>query len=301
MTVRPMNIALRIGAALSIVAALFLAACAAATVIHRQTSPFNTITVTEDPRGLRTLLFGKGDVRQSVVKPGDPDHLELPYAKVAMVALALVEDPRRILVVGLGGATLPSFLRKHYPDTEIDVAEIDPGVVEVAKNFFGFREDVRMRAHVADGRQFIESVRQPRYDLIFLDAFGAERVPPHLTTLEFLLATRRAVTPGGVVIGNVWRRAHNRLYDAMLRTYQEVFDELYVVQAEGDVNNLLFALPRARQLGQSELARAARRVSTGKGFRFDMGNLLEANFLNARTKDPAISVLRDADLGQIPR
>src|SRR6266853_4408788 len=141
---------------LSALAALSVLACAAETVIYEKPSHYNTIVVTEDSNGLRTLLFERGGSRQSVVKPGDPDHLELPYARVALAGLALCEEPRRILIVGLGGATLPMFLRKHYPSAAIDVAEIDPGVVDVAKQFFGFREDELTHAHVGDGRQFIE-------------------------------------------------------------------------------------------------------------------------------------------------
>src|SRR6266849_5169253 len=178
---------------LSALATLSVLACAAQTVIYEKASHYNTIVVTEDSNGLRTLLFERGGSRQSVVKPGDPDHLELSYARVAFVGLALCEGPRRILVVGLGGGTLPTFLRKHYPNAAIDVAEIDPDVVDIAKKFFGFREDERMRAHVADGRAFIENVRQPQYDVIFLDAYGARNVPAHLTTQEFLQAVRRAV------------------------------------------------------------------------------------------------------------
>src|SRR5882762_6958155 len=202
-------------------AALAALGCAAQTVIHERASPYNTIIVTEDYSGLRTLLFERGGGRQSVVKPGDPDHLELPYARVALAGLALCEEPRRILVVGLGGGSLPMFLRKHYPTAAIDVAEIDPGVVDVAKQFFGFREDELTRAHVGDGRQFIENARQADYDIIFLDAFGARDVPKHLTTREFLQITRRAIRPNGVVVGNVWRPGSNPLYDSMARTYQE--------------------------------------------------------------------------------
>src|SRR5205809_4321678 len=190
-------------------AAFSVLGCAAQTVIYEKASSYNTIIVTEDQRGMRTLLFERGGGRQSVVKPGDPDHVELPYARVALAGLALCEEPRRILVVGLGGATLPTFLRKHYPNAAIDVAEIDPDVVDVAKKFFGFREDERMRVHVGDGRRFIENIRQPRYDVIFLDAYGAHNVPEHLTTREFLQAVRRAVMPSGVVVGNVWRLSSN--------------------------------------------------------------------------------------------
>src|SRR5262245_1856059 len=237
-----------------------LVSCAADRVIYEKASAYNTIIVTEDARGLRTLLFERHGTRQSVVKPGDPDHLELAYARTALAGLALCGEPRRILVLGLGGATLPMFLRRHYPDAVIDVAEIDPEVVDVAKKFFGFREDERMRARVGDGRSFVEATREP-YDAIFLDAYGARNVPAHLATLEFLQAARNAVAASGVVIGNVWRPASNPLYYPMLRTYQEAFEELFVLDVPGDLNAIFLALPRRQALTQGELAAMARRLS----------------------------------------
>ncbi len=277
-------------------ATLSVPGCTGQTVIYEKASAYNTIIVTEDHKGLRTLLFERGGGRQSVVKPGDPDHLELPYARVALAGLALCEEPRRILVVGLGGGSLPMFLRKHYPLAAIDVAEIDPDVVDVAKKYFGFREDERMHARTGDGRQFIENARQADYDIIFLDAFGARDVPKHLTTREFLQITRRALKPNGVVVSNVWRPASNPLYDSMARTYQEAFEELFILDVPGDVNSIFLALPRRQPLGQGELALLARKISTAKGFRFDLGELVEYGFRHAREKNPRASVLRDADL-----
>ena len=278
-------------------AALSVSGCTAQTVIYEKASPYNTIIVTEDYKGMRTLLFERGGGRQSVVKPGDPDHLELPYARVALAGLALCEEPRRILVVGLGGGSLPMFLRKHYPAAAIDVAEIDPGVVDVAKQFFGFREDELTRAHVGDGRQFIENVRQG-YDIIFLDAFGARDVPKHLTTQEFLLAVRRVLVTSGVVVSNVWRPSANPLHDSMVRTHQEAFDELFILDVPGDVNNILLALPRKQPLNRSELAQLARKISAAKQFRFDLGEQVEYGFHYASGKSGPGRVLRDADLRQ---
>jgi spermidine synthase len=285
-------------AGLSALAALTVLACSAQTVIYEKASPFNTIIVTEDHRGLRTLLFERGGGRQSVVKPGDPDHLELPYARVALAGLALCEEPRRILVVGLGGGTLPMFLRKHYPVAAIDAAEIDPEVVDVAKKYFGFREDERMHARTGDGRRFIENAAQADYDIIFLDAFGARDVPKHLTTLEFLQITRRALKPSGVVVSNVWRPASNPLYDSMARTYREAFDELFILDVPGDVNNILLALPRKQPLNRRELAQIARKISAAKQFRFDLGEQVEYGFHHASEKSGPGRVLRDADLRQ---
>ncbi len=179
-----------------LVVLVVLACCAVAAaqqkILYQKQSPYNTVVVAEDDQGMRTLLFGSEGVRQSVVKVGDPDHLELPYARAMVSGLALCPEPKRVLVVGLGGGTIPSFLHKHYPQTRIDAVEIDPVVVEVAKQFFGFREDATQKAYVQDGRQFIEE-RLNVYDVIFLDAFGSENIPYHLATREFLEAVRRAV------------------------------------------------------------------------------------------------------------
>jgi spermidine synthase len=264
------------------------------TVLYEKASPYSTIIVTEE-NGLRTLRFEKGGARQSVVKLGDPDHLELPYARVAFAGLALCDEPRRIMIVGLGGGTLPSFLRKHYPHATIDAVDIDPDVVYVAKKFFGFREDDQMHAFVGDGREFVERFRQP-YDVIFLDAFSSDSVPPHLTTQEFLRAVRRALKPNGVVVGNIWSRYSNPLYDSMVRTYQEVFDELYILDVPGAGNKILLALPRPQPLSRDALAQLARKVATAQQFRFDLGELVTQGFQHATEKSSEGRVLKDAEL-----
>lgn len=273
---------------------LHVVAAADQKVLYEKRSPYNTILVTEDDQGLRTLFFEKGGVRQSVAKVGDPDHIELPYARAMPVALALVDRPQRILVVGLGGGTIPTFLHKHYPQTTIDAVDIDPHVLAVAKQYFAFREDSTMRAYVCDGRRFIENCRKP-YDIIFLDAFGSESIPYHLATREFLSAVRRAVTPNGVAVGNIWGRSSNPLYDSMVRTYQDVFDELNILDVRGAGNQILIALPRKRPIRQAELAQRAAVISREKKFRFDMGELVRYGHRYAGKTNARGRVLTDRD------
>jgi spermidine synthase len=280
--------------------ALCLFARAEQRVLYEKASPFNTIVVTEDSRGLRTLWFERNGVRQSVVKVGDPDHLELPYARAMPVGLVFAEKPQRVLIVGLGGGTIPCFLHKHYPKTTIDVVEIDPGVVEVAKSFFGFREDATLRAHVADGRRFIEKCRDP-YDIIFLDAFGSDNIPHSLTTREFLQAVRRALKPQGIAVGNVWSRYSNPLYDSMVRTYQDVFEELRVVDVRGAGNKILLALPQKRDVSSDEVARRARRISREKDFPYDLGDVVAYGYREPQVDGSRGRVLTDDDPAESPR
>jgi len=295
---QPVPVARMLRATWWLAAAVSLAVCTLAIadqkILYEKKSPYTTIVVTEDDTGLRTLYFEKNGVRQSVVKVGDPDHIELPYARSMMAALALSEQRERVLIVGLGGGTIPMFLHKHYPKMVIDVVDIDPDVVAVAKQFFGFQEDQTLRAHVADGRKFIEQCHQP-YDIIFLDAFGSENIPYHLATKEFLQAVRKAVKPTGVVAGNVWSRAANPLYDSMVRTYQEVFDDLYILDVEYAGNKILLALPRQQRITRAQLAEKAEAISREGRFRFDLGELVTYGYQHARTKNQAGRVLLDRD------
>ena len=273
----------------------FAAAACAQTVLYEKPSAYNNIIVTEEADGMRVLRFERGGARQSITKPGEPEYLGFAYTKVAFVGLALTEEPRRIMVVGIGGGTMPMFLRKYYPKATIDAVDIDPDVVHVAKQYFGFREDEKLKAHVGDGRAFIENAREP-YDVIFLDAFGTRNVPPHLTTIEFMRAVRRAVKPGGVVVGNIWGRGANRLYDDMVRTYQEAFDELYMLDVPGTTNKILLALPRKQPLDRLALIERARRVGTAQRFQFDLGAIDEQQFHRLSRKGSTGRVLRDADI-----
>ena len=263
-------------------------------VLYEKQSPFTTILVTEDDRGLRTLWFEKGGARQSVVKVGDPNHVELAYARVMPLGVAFVEAPKRILIVGLGGGTVPSFLHRHYPKAVIDAVDIDPDVVDVARRFFGFHEDANLRAHVADGRKFIEECKNP-YDIIFLDAFGPDNIPFALATREFLLAVRRALTPKGIVVGDVWSSASNPLYDSMVRTYRDVFDELYIFDVRYSGNKILVALPYRKQIDRDDLAQRARQISQNKGFPFDMGEFVIYGYRDAKNEELRGQVLRDKE------
>lgn len=270
----------------------------AAGILYEKDSIFGRIVVKEDEAGFRTLHFGSSGARQSVVKPGDLEHLELPYARTAMAGLAVLSQVRRVLVVGLGGGSLPSFLRRHYPQATIDVVEIDPEVINVAKQFFEFREDREMHAHLADGRAFIEAVRRP-YDIVFLDAFGSDSVPEKLTTVEFLQAVRRAVAPGGVVVGNIWGPHANRLYHSMVRTYRSQFEELAVLEVRGAGNKILIALPRRAGLSKSFLVERSRRLNAEQQFRFDLAELVDFGYEAQPDSVVQGTILRDRNLGKL--
>ena len=261
-------------------------------VVVARRSAFNLIVVTEDESGLRTLRFGHDGVPQSIVKLGDPEHLELPYASVIPICLAFVQKPRRVLVVGLGGGTVPGYFHSQFPEMVVDVVEIDRDVLDVAKTYCGFTEDARMQVFVEDGRDFIESCSE-RYDIIVLDSFDAETIPRHLLTLEFLNAVRLALTPKGIVVANVWGRAINRQYDPMLLTYREAFKEVYIFDVPVPGTKIFIALLGRQEMTRDDLFERAREISKRSGLRHDISRAVKS-FRNSDSEHSrGGAVLRD--------
>jgi len=278
---------------LLVVGAACRPASAEEKTLFKKTTPFTILTVTEN-KGVRTLWFGKAFAPESIVKVGDPDYVEFEYVRAMFTGLALVEEPKRVLMIGLGGGSIPSFLRKHYPKLTIDVVDIDKDVVDVAKKYFGFREDEAMKVFVEDGRKFIEKNKEP-YDIIFLDAYGPDNIPYDLATKEFLQAVRKAVKPKGLVVANVWSSSCNPYNAAMLRTYQEVFENLSIVDLWDDANEIFLAVPRKEAIDRDAFARRATKLSKEQKHQFDLGAYVIWGYRDANARHPQARILLDKD------
>jgi spermidine synthase len=146
---------------------------------------------------------------------------------MSFAGLLLKPDPKRILIAGLGGGTIPLVLSELFPWASIDVIEIDESVARVAKEFFFFEETDLMRVHINDARVFIKraALKEEKYDYIVLDAFSGDYIPEHMLTQEFLEEVKQVLTPDGVVVANTF--STSRFYDHESVTYQRVFGELY--------------------------------------------------------------------------
>ena len=142
-------------------------------------------------------------------------------------ALLLNPEPQDVLIIGLGGGSLPHALAQLLPQVQIDLVEIDPAVVRVAADYFSFHATERMHVYTEDGRSFVRrTARGPRrYDLIMLDAYDHQYIPEHMLTEEFLREVRSLLRPGAVLAANTF--SNSRLYDNESVTYARVFGEFF--------------------------------------------------------------------------
>ena len=210
--------------------------------IHEERSKYRDITVTQ-VRDRRCLLFNvhRGDRNQTCMMMDDRDLLVFDYTRMSFAGLLLKPDPQRILIIGLGGGSIPMTFSDLMPDAQIDVVEIDEAVVKVAREFFFFSETDNMKVTVDDGRPFIKraGIRNQSYDYIILDAFSGDYIPEHMLTLEFLEEVKRIMSPDGVLIANTF--STSRLYDHESVTYQRVFNEFFNFKLPTSGNRIIIA------------------------------------------------------------
>jgi len=151
---------------------------------------------------LRVIEEG-GRFRYMVVNGADQGGLDLLDGSSAyrydegMTALGeqYVPHPRSALIIGLGAGNMGARLESEGIDTV--VAEIDPEVVRLAREYFDFRGT----AVTADGRRYLQR-NQRKWDLIFVDAYLGSNPPWQLYTREAFELYRDRLKPGGAVIAN---------------------------------------------------------------------------------------------------
>ncbi len=207
--------------------------------------------------GLSSMFKGRPDYVESIVDLKDPDALPVSYNRTMAVALTYPSAPKRILMIGMGAGSISTYLGRAMPDTQIDVVELDPGVIAAGEKYFGLRETDKVRFIDSDGRVYLNR-HKDRYDLILLDAFRELGIPFHMLTKEFYALVKDHLTPGGAVASNV--AANTKLYVSTLMTLRAVFPTVDVYPDWADstfAQAIAVAAPSPRPSADALLQRAA--------------------------------------------
>jgi spermidine synthase len=143
-----------------------------------------------------------------------------------------------------------------------------------------------------DGRMYLKRSPKP-YDVIMLDAYAADRIPFHLTTLEFIRLVKSRLKPGGLAVSNLWEHAVNRFYHAELRTFQAAFPQCYLCESGDSGNIVVFGSLAPDQALKEDWARRAAAFSAGKDLGFDLAELVGREYEHLTPRKIAEKPLTD--------
>lgn len=189
--------------------------------------------------GVRSLHFGSAWVQGSM-RIARPWALELDYTREMMAGLLLRAEtawPRRILLIGLGAASLTKFLYRHRPQARLTVLEIDPAVVASAYQFFKLPDDpARIHIEIGDGADYVARTRS-RFDLILVDGYDARGRTGRLDTLPFYLDCKARLTDEGLVTVNLHSRRKD--FRRSVERLEQAFDGRALAFPSGDSGNAI--------------------------------------------------------------
>ena len=222
---------------------IFFSLSLSARTIHKERSIYRNIVITEENnrRCMRFETRRRSISNQACIDLDNRDKLVFEYTQSIMAGLAFNPSPKRVLIIGLGGGTLPMVFSRVLPETEVVSVEIDPAVAKLAKKYFDYVESDKIKTSIKDGRVYVKRAlkKQKTFDWIILDAFNGDYIPEHLLTVEFLTETKKLLVPGGLLSANTFNGS--KLYDYESVTYQSVFNELKIIRSPTKGNRIIFA------------------------------------------------------------
>jgi spermidine synthase len=199
---------------------------------------YGTVAVTESKSyGIRSLMLnGKADA--STTREDMTTQLLLGY-----VPLILHENPKKVLIIGLGGGFTLG-VAENFDDVEkIDVVEIDPLVVEAEKFFSTYNknalDDERVNLVVADARNYLFTTDE-KYDVIISEPSNPwiSGACSNLFTKEFFELSKEHLNEGGIFLQ--WVPVYDVSvsdFKTLLNTFSKVYDHtmLWTATGEGDM------------------------------------------------------------------
>ena len=210
--------------------------------IHKAITNEDSVDVSEIG-GVRSLHLGS-DTIQSSMRVKEPNALELRYSRGMMVYLLFQKQPRDLVVLGLGGGSIPKYVYHHLPQVRTRVVEINPRIIEVARSHFYVPDnDERFEIIEGDGAAFLRE-NPGTTSMLMMDAFGSHGLPADLSSQDFFDSCFEAITLDGMCAINLWGSDKN--YDVYLQRIETSFHGRMLVMPTGRPGNVVvFGFRRA--------------------------------------------------------
>ncbi len=174
-------------------------------ILIKEESNFGPVWIFEKT-GQRCMTFIEPPtpIVQSCALTQNPEIVLHGYVKLFLSTLFFNDNPQRILVIGLGGASVHKALNILLPRTQIDTVEINDVLPKIVDQYFDYKEDYRNKIFIEDGAIFAKESVANIYDIILIDAFNVDYIPPQLLTDEFMQDIKKILAPNGVVAINTF-------------------------------------------------------------------------------------------------
>ena len=157
----------------------------------------------------------------------------------------------RCLIVGLGGGALAGYISQQFPSSILDVVELDPSIVRVAIEHFGFKANERLNVITCDGLSYIKershktenAENDQLYDIIMFDVdskdsrIGMSCPPKPFVEPDFLRCVSNCMSEEGIFVLNITCRDPTLRLE-VLSDVKNIFNNVLSYQIPQEVNEI---------------------------------------------------------------
>jgi tetratricopeptide (TPR) repeat protein len=226
-------------------------------VVYEDETPYCHVAVRQISRRPDCRAFMQDKLKHSEIVMDDVTDLQYFYTRIyAGLTHGLMAGKTRpaMMVIGGGGYAFPRYLKVSWPDSLVEVVEIDPGVTKAAMEAFGLGRDTTIKTITMDARNYVDQVlrRSPdrRYDFIYEDAINDYSVPFQLVAKEFNDKIAVLLADDGLYAVNLIDTYESgRFLGAVVGTLEQTFPCVYVIASRGALPSLrdTFVVAAARR------------------------------------------------------
>jgi len=135
-------------------------------------------------------------------------------------------DVEKVLVLGLGLASIPQMLEHNFKKKfEYHSVEIDNEIIRLAEDYILDELQSPMQIFEMDAEIFVD-ISQEIYDLIIIDIFEDDMVPPQFESEYFLEKIKSLLSENGVVLFNRLNTSEFTL-KATLNYNKKIFEKVF--------------------------------------------------------------------------
>ena len=194
----------------------------------------------DDPDANRRLVHGVIMHGEQYIHPDHRHMITSYYGDTSGVGMALTRihpTDQRFGVIGLGAGTLAGY---GQAGDYIRLYEINPKVVDIAKQYFYYLTESKAKVETAlgDARLVLEREAPQKFDVLAVDAFSSDAIPVHLITREALQVYLKHIKPDGAVAFHVTNR-YLRLAPVVRQLAEEIGYEAILITDDAEDDKYL--------------------------------------------------------------
>jgi len=164
--------------------------------------PITAKTIDSDTNGKLEITYYNG---KKMLNTKDANYSYGSLQKILEYALSKIEfdNVRHVLILGLGGGSVISSLRKKFDfNGGIQAVDIDEKIIAIAKNDFDICTSHNLMISKYDAYKFVKK-NDKKHDLIIIDLFINNEVPDQFYSVIFCENISKLVNENGYFIFNL--------------------------------------------------------------------------------------------------